>query len=461
LSTGLINLLPFDVEIQIDQKTTDRVVIKCTSLLREIVGKRHVYEGTWNGQAVIVKVFDSFRGRLNSSREFHGFTVLQKRGISSPRVLLKGQDHHGGAVLVLEKIPDGQDLTVFFKDCRDEQEKKEMYSRWINFAAAMNEKGIRQNDFHAGNFLLAKSGLFALDAAQMKFSARPLRQTASFIQLAMLYCSIPKQDLPDRKWVIETYCDARGWATSVKIQSQFDQLITKAKARANRRFLKKIMRSSRYTFFMRENGYSGIFLRDRWSEDGAREFIQKIDRLMESGQILKQGTTCFVSRVKVGALNIVIKRYNHKGWIHSLRQTLKGSRAKRNWQNGHRLQQYQIPTAAPAAYLELKKGPLVCQSYFVADFVDGPNLNEYLRSAVVTQADRRKTIGHIEQLLAALKNNRMSHGDLKLTNILIHNNRPVLIDLDSVRKHACRWSLLFYAHKMTASFQSHIKEYNT
>ena len=99
---------------------------------------------------------------------------------------------------------------------------------------------------------------------------------------------------------------------------------------------------------------------------------------MDVGQILKRGNTCYVSRIKLGGCDVVVKRYNHKGFIHSLRHTLKRSRASRSWLHAHRLQILKIAGPAPLAYIEHRRGMLVWKSYFVAEYIAGEKLDDFL-----------------------------------------------------------------------------------
>ena len=57
--------------------------------------------------------------------------------------------------------------------------------------------------------------------------------------------------------------------------------------------------------------------------------------------------------------DVVVKRYNHKGFTHSLRHTIKKSRAHRGWLHGHRLVMLDIATPKPLAYIEQIKEKLI------------------------------------------------------------------------------------------------------
>jgi hypothetical protein len=63
----------------------------------------------------------------------------------------------------------------------------------------------------------------------------------------------------------------------------------------------------------------------------------------------------------------------------------------------------------------------------------GSNLLELLSGDVVPQGDVAQAI---VDLFKSLHDVRISHGDLKATNLLWHAGRLLLIDLDAVQQHA-------------------------
>jgi tRNA A-37 threonylcarbamoyl transferase component Bud32 len=439
----------FDLEIRGDQDPSRPAVIRCTALLREIAGKRRIYEGLWDGREVVVKVFDGrLRGRLGSRREIRGLTLLQQRGISAPRILLKGRDLHGGTALVLEKIPTGQDLAAFFEECRAEQEKRAMYRQWIDFVAGMHEKGIAQTDLHTGNFMTAAGTLYALDPAAMRFHFAPLSMKQGLDQLANLICTMPFEDRYEPQPFLRQYCEARGRSCSEEDLLVLRKYIRKAWDGAVRRTLKRTLRDNSRYFFLREGDLSGMFRRKDWTEESAREFVREIDRRMEEGQILKRGNTCFVSRVRIGELDAAVKRYNYKGLLHTLRVTIKGSRARKCWLEGHRLEQLGIACAVPLAFVERRKGGLVWQSYLASEFLEGPLLYE--------AADRSAAIRKAEQLMEQMGQFRLTHRDMKPANLLFHNGRATLIDLDALCRHRAGFYFRYRQRKMITLFKSRL-----
>ncbi|OHB73089.1 MAG: hypothetical protein A2Z25_03255 [Planctomycetes bacterium RBG_16_55_9] len=171
------------------------------------------------------------------------------------------------------------------------------------------------------------------------------------------------------------------------------------------------------------------------------DFIEQVDARMEAGQVIKDGGASCVSRLTWNGIDVVVKRYNHQSFIHSLRHTLKRSRSRRAWLHGYRLEALEIPTPRPLACIEHRKGGLIWKSYLVTEYVDGQRLNAFLLDKSIDGNRRLAVIKDVIALLDKLWNHHITHGDLKHSNLLITKNGPVLTDLDGMRVH--RWKLLY------------------
>jgi tRNA A-37 threonylcarbamoyl transferase component Bud32 len=178
-----------------------------------------------------------------------------------------------------------------------------------------------------------------------------------------------------------------------------------------------------------------VFDRDFCQGAKPLDFIGQTDTLMDEGQSLKNDDTSYVSRVRWNSKDIVVKRYNHRGLIHSLRHTIKKSRARRGWFYGHWLRTLNIATPKPLAYVEHYKGLLLWESYLVTEYVEGQNLYYFLQNDNATEEKQSKKIKQVFEMFDKMGEYRISHGDLKHSNILITENGPVLTDLDSIKAH--------------------------
>lgn len=169
--------------------------------------------------------------------------------------------------------------------------------------------------------------------------------------------------------------------------------------------------------------------------------IERIDPLLHAGQVIKDGEACHVSRLVWNNKDVVVKRYNHQGLIHSLRHTIKKSRARKAWLHARRLTALNIATPRPVAYIEHRRAFLVWQSYLVTEYVNGRMLYDFVRDNKTSENQRLDAIRQVVELLDELWKHGITHGDLKHTNVLITEDGPVLTDLDAMAAH--RWRLLY------------------
>lgn len=199
-------------------------------------------------------------------------------------------------------------------------------------------------------------------------------------------------------------------------------------------------------------GYRGVFDRQFAGRQSLPELVRAVDAVMRQGRVLKDDRASFVSRVLWDGHDAVIKRYNHRGLWHSLRHTIKGSRAKRNWLSAHRLVHLKIATPEPLAYIDQYRGLLLWQSYFVARFVPGLQVHEILRDETIVPAQKQRVSDLVLELLHRMAEHGVSHGDMKHTNILYDGTDVVLTDLDAMRigglgrfwRHRCQRDMKRY-----------------
>jgi len=405
-------------------------------LIREVPGTRRVYSALWQEQPVIVKVFcRRFFARRHTLREWRTLQKLATLQIACPEPLFYGRIDNDCWAIVTSSIPDAQDVFTLFQSLTDEQKKIQVLSSVVGQLAHLHINGVVQSDLHLGNFVLAANRIYLLDPASIRFYKEPVPLAKSFAQLALLCTNWPANREPQMEIFIRRYFAARGLSFRPWHLDKMLKMIRARREKAIRRTLRKSLRSGKRYFALKRSTFRAVFSRALWTEKQAADLPSHIDLLMNQGKILKRGNTCFVSLTEINGRPVVIKRYNHKGPWHSIRQTLRGSRARRCWLYGHRLDALQIPTAAGLAFIEKTKGPLVFCSYILSEYVEGAKLCDFLRDLSRTEAEHTEMLGQVETILRQMEQYRITHGDLKPSNVIITPRGPALLDLDSVKIH--------------------------
>ncbi len=447
---------PFQLVIKCSSPAEAKESLLCTSVLRSVPGRREVYEAQWNNKSVVAKVFShKIRARRHLNREWRGLSRLQDRGLNSPKPLFYGRTEDGRWAVVLEKIVDSATAFDALNEITDKDKKLYLLIQVCKEMARQHSKGVLQKDLHLRNFLLAGDRIYALDPRQMAFFSAPLSRKRSVNNLAMLVGYVPAGDTASVGTICKEYFQSRGWDCGKPDEVLLQKQLAAHKKRVIRGGLKKCLRTNRRHLKIKDGQYAAECDRGFCSKTEMLDFIGQVDALMDAGLILKNGSTSSVSRLTWNSRDLVVKRYNHRGIAHSLRHTAKRSRACRAWLHGHRLEMLDIPTPKPLAYIEQRKAGLVWKSYLVTEYVEGRRLHDFLHDETVSQEQRRAATQAVMKLLERLWKYRITHGDLKHTNVLVTKNGPVLTDLDGMTVH--RWKLL-YKNKRTKDMERFLRE---
>ncbi|HUW18481.1 MAG TPA: lipopolysaccharide kinase InaA family protein [Sedimentisphaerales bacterium] len=427
---------PFQLTVKPASADSLPQTVMCTGLLRTLSGKRKVFDAVWDQKPVIVKVFtDPIKAKYHMKREWRGLKLLQERRLNSPAPLFFGKAKGYGWVVVTQKITDAPNVREIWDNTTDPGQRCELLCRVSRELAIQHSKGVLQKDLHLGNFLIQKETLFTLDPSEMRFLPGKVSKKEAIDQLALLASNTLYEDTDTVASVREEYSRTRSWKFDGSGTALFFKRLVRHQQDGIRNGLEKCLRTSRKYQRIKGRGYCGAAARDFFERTNFRDFVENIDTLMQNGKVLKNGNTCFVSRINLAGKDVVVKRYNHKGIIHSVRHTIRRSRARRCWLHAHRLEMLNIATPKPLAYIESLRGILVWSSYFISEYVEGRKLCDFLRGNSAGQDLRSKVSQQLRELLDNLGKHHITHGDLKHTNILLTGNGPVLTDLDGMKVH--------------------------
>jgi len=449
----------FPFTLNIDCRNGQRMSVVCLDVLRAMERTRRVYDAQWDDRPVIAKVFiKPGKAWYHMGRESRAIRRLEARRLNTPRLLFCGRAPSGWAV-VTEKIEGAVTALEAWTQTRTLEKKVDLVSRIGVELARQHNAGVVQTDLHFGNFLVKDDEVFLLDPATMRFRRDPVGRSRSMKQVARLACILPEQTAQSAiETVFRQYAAVREWP----VHTRDVQWLCKAQGRSRQRAIKRGLQKS-----LRTNRRHEALRRDSWKGIADRAFLQKssvdaltidLDKATMDGQILKNGNTCSVSHTIVGGTEVVIKRYNHKGLLHSIRYTAKGSRAKNSWLNANRLSMIGILTPLPLAFVEEYRGPLLWRSYFIAEFVPGEELRDILASSETSVQMQRRARQMADSLIETLGAHRIIHGDLKHSNILITSAGPVITDLDAMVFDSCK---LLYELKRRKEARRYAAEYRT
>lgn len=414
--------------------------LMCRTLLRIIPGRREVYRASWNGRAVIAKLFShKISARRHTKRDWRGLCLLRSRRLNSPEPLFYGRTEDGRWAIVIEEIADASTVIDVFYETAEPAGRLDLLKLVSRELARQHETGVLQKDLHLGNFLLQKEKVFSLDPAEMRFLSHPVGKRQAIWQLASLAATLPEEDTEGISCLCTEYSGVRSWRLTKADMKMLFRKVTAHRKRNVKKALKKCLRTGKRYVKLRRRVHNAVAARDFFERVDFSNLLEKIDLLMQNGKILKNGNTCFVARINLAGQQVVVKRYNYKGFIHSLRHTIKKSRARGGWLHAHRLAMLNVTTPRALAYIEQRKGLVLRSLYLVTEYVEGQNLYNFLRAGDTTKQQRQQVTQQLRQMLDKLSKNRIVHGDLKHSNILVRDGQVVLTDLDAMKVHKLRW----------------------
>ena len=136
-----------------------------------------------------------------------------------------------------------------------------------------------------------------------------------------------------------------------------------------------------------------------------------------------------------GPQAFVVKRYNTRNWQHVIKRSLRKTRAYNCWDMSFVLTQIDgLHTPARIAYIEERRGPFKGRSYFISQYIGGQTVLDSLPS--LSHSDQRPIINKIGELFLTLAANRISHGDMKASNLILVDDNIYLVDLDASRQYS-------------------------
>ncbi|MBN2138819.1 MAG: glycosyltransferase [Sedimentisphaerales bacterium] len=427
----------FPFELLIEQQSSGRPTesLLCKVILRAIPGNREVYDAIWNDRNVVLKVFARRLGanrRVN--KEWNRLHLLRSRGLNAPEPLFRGKTRDGRYAIAIDKIVDSHTTLDAFNAASDEAERTNLLMLLCRELAKQHDKGVMQEDLHLGNFLLKDDKVFLIDPGQIKFFSQPVTRKNGISHLAWLARYLPSEHTEQIIALCREYLSVRGWDFGIADEEMFRKKLRQHTRKSIGRTIRKCLRTNKRQQRITGKGFSAVIDKAFFHGADPLSFIEHIDELMARGEILKDSSS-YISRFTWNNTDIVVKRYNYRGIVYSLRHIIMSSRAKKSWLHAHRLGAIKVPTPKPLAYIDRFKGLLIHTSYIVTEYTEGQKLYYYLRNDSIDNEQRSEALRRVQELLAELAQYRLTHGDVKPSNILMSPNGPTLTDLDGMHLH--------------------------
>lgn len=428
-------------QLMLDNGTT----LLAEKVVRIIPGKRMVVFGTWNGKPVAAKIFfDSARAHKHMQQEIAGITILQENKIPTPALYFQGMSQDQQLyVLLFERIFKASNLLDIWQQPQMVEDVTAVLKSVTIELATQHVLGVLQHDLHLKNFLLTEKTIYTLDGGQVELFPRLLGKKISLKNLALFLAQLGVGQEQLQQQLFQYYAQARGWLYKLQDQVEMNNAIQTWQEKRWRQFQKKIFRNSSDFVLLKNLRTVGMIQRAYTFAD-CLPFFQDPERFFNTAEIemLKAGRSSTVIKVPFAQQMIVVKRYNFKSTWHHARRALRTTRAAQCWELAQKLTLFGVATARPIAYIEKRLLGLCGRSYYLTEYIPGGDAGVYFREHAKSPEKITAMIQKIAALLRNLAKLHITHGDLKITNILIGpNDQPYLIDLDGAYEHTTIASL--------------------
>ena len=414
-------LLPEQLPFQLPrQEGVPEVVLE--RLLRSLPPRRATYVGSFGGTAAIIKLFstDEPQARRDYAREVEGLTLLTRAGLPTPELLFSGPAGDGASLVVTRYLDGSEDLLSLIQAPPGRMEELEVGHQLGVMMARLHRHRLIHRDAHLGNFLCWQKQVVLIDGGGIGRNRALFKSRANLTNLALLLAQLPvnKGGLAGALM--------KGYGVDYRAIGRY--LNAQRRAR-ERRYLKKSLRSC--TEFKAEKGEGRrvVVRRELTDDPDMQHLLQNPDRAIEHGQPLKQGNSATLARIRERPW--VIKRYNIKSSWHRWRLAFRRSRASSSWLNGYRLRMWGLSTPLPLALIEQRIGWFPDRAYLVMEYSPSSSCTDYLKQ---DDAKSQQVIDELVLTTQQLQLLGLSHGDMKVDNLLYSEKSITLLDLDSLRR---------------------------
>lgn len=402
-------------------------------LLRVLPGKRIVAEADFGGAHALAKLYLAPRSAVHWQRERQGLEHLIAAGLPTPPVVVAQPLREGGHALVTRFLTPSETLAEAWRHLAQPAAGSPagiaVLAPAFRLLGRLHRHGLTHDDLHLGNFLRSGDAHYVIDGdAIRRHMHQPLDADTAHRNLALLIAQLPIDWHDAVQPLIDAY-EAENPEQPISAGA-LAQAVAHVRSERLSDYLAKARREC--TLFRVEQRFDRRTVSLRSAGDELAALLDDPDATVEQGEQLKDGRTCTVSRVSTTTQTLVIKRYNLKNAGHAFSRLWRPSRAWHSWIEGHRLTLLGIPTPLPLAVSEERYGPLRRRAWLITEYCEGPNLIEYLDADHVPPP---AVANALRRLFNALFSARISHGDLKASNLLWTGRDIQLIDLDAMIQH--------------------------
>lgn len=198
-------------------------------------------------------------------------------------------------------------------------------------------------------------------------------------------------------------------------------------------FSNVINRKARWSFFSLQRELSEDYFRDLNADTQVLGKADLDTLLLNASSTFKNDKTTTVAQVIDTPSAVILKRYNARNTRHKFSRALRRSRARRCWDMSYYFAESGLNVAAPILMHEQRFGPIRLDAYFMSERLNGDELLAALPT--MPKATQRLVLAAVKDAFTKMKTAKITHGDMKASNLMWVDNALYFIDLDASCKH--------------------------
>ncbi len=426
---------------------------------------RTVYRVGLAGKPVYIKHYEvhDYRSRVRlwllqakAWIEWRRTVLLQERSVPTVTPVAVGRHPNLGSYIITEEIPDAQSLQDYL-DLHWEEWKRthqlvacqSLIKEVSHFLAQMLRNGIVHEDLHAGNVLVHIDALghrqwYLIDPYKVQRKSRSSHKVFLSTLALMVHTNWHRLSAQDR---------LRGWVSfrqSMDLQlspveerqflAQLHQEIESRIYSVWNQRVRRNTKANRDFYELRVRRSRAWASRDIPADWLAKFLFEPEQAIKKPVQVIKKSRHGLAAVIAGPTEPVLIKKFTPRHVWDRLFGRWRRSPALHCYRMAYRLQTAFLPTARPLAVVEKHRHGQLLSSYVLTEYLkDTEQLGEYWPQ--IAPEVQQQTLLNLAGLIQRLHSFRLSHRDLKLTNILARSQgeKPVelfLIDLRGVT-HSC------------------------
>ena len=412
--------------------------ITIETVLRHLPKKRLTCVANHNGKRVLLKLF--YAGLKRHARHAYcdrrGILKLLQAGIATPALLHADIScSQNYSMLTYEYLPQAQTLQSIWEQETNKNQREDYLLHLIELVTKMHQAGIFQADMHFDNVLISQNNWFVIDGSAICGTpGKRLSARKCISNMALLLSHVQRKEAVLINIAIRHYLSL----THHSLEQVLYNRLAHVRNQHERAYVKKLFRSCtdhvfEKTFYSRK-GYV------RNNAGRAANALMDMPKL-ETADYLKQGNSSTVYKQQVKGEPFVVKRYNIKSMRHALKRAFQKTRAANTWYYSYYLKLIGLSTPTPILFYEKRLGFIRNEAMVVYPYCAGETL-DVVFSKCQNDPDKWQPLARqVIEVFNQLKDVQLCHGDLKATNILINEDKVILLDLDAMRHYRSytRW----------------------